>query len=47
MAILEFLWYVIIVFAFMALIMILFFIFTDLFRDKQLSGCGRLCGSSS
>lgn len=38
MAILEFLWYVIIVFAFMALIMILFFIFTDLFRDKQLSG---------
>ncbi len=38
MAILEFLWYVIIVFAFMAMIMILFFIFTDLFRDKTLNG---------
>jgi hypothetical protein len=35
---LGFLWYVVMVFAFVAYLFILFYIFTDLFRDHQLSG---------
>lgn len=35
---LGFLWYVVMVFAFVAYLFILFYIFTDLFRDHQLNG---------
>ena len=34
----QFLWYVIMVFAFVAYLFVLFFILTDLFRDHELSG---------
>ncbi|MFI0433120.1 MAG: SHOCT domain-containing protein [Candidatus Nanopelagicales bacterium] len=38
MSIAEFLWYALMVFAFVAYLFILFFILTDLFRDHKLSG---------
>lgn len=38
MSIVEFLWYALMVFAFVAYLFILFFIITDLFRDHKLSG---------
>lgn len=34
----QFLWYVLMVFAFVAYLFVLFFIITDLFRDHKLSG---------
>lgn len=38
MSIVEFLWYALMIFAFVAYLFILFFIITDLFRDHKLSG---------
>ena len=34
----DFLWYTLVVFAFVALLMVLFNIIADLFRDRELSG---------
>ena len=37
--VLGFLWYTLVTFAFVAYLMVLFAILSDLFRDRELSGC--------
>ena len=37
----ELIWYTIVIFFFVAFLMVLFYIFADLFRDQELSGWGK------
>lgn len=43
----QFLWLIIVSFFFVAYLIVLFQIITDLFRDKEQKGCTRRSGSSS